>query len=71
MIAVARVRRRLVAVGEATDLLRVRRQRSRVDSLTVAVRENTDLAIALEGVVAGIERDLVPLLEERPEITPA
>lgn len=58
-----RIRAGAVRFGEATDLLRVRRQRERLDSLEVAVRENVELASLLAEVVDEIEQDLLPLLE--------
>lgn len=58
-----RLRAGAVRLGEATELLRVKRQRERLDSIEVAMRENVELAASLAEVVHGIERDLLPILE--------
>ena len=65
MSARERLRGRAVAAAEATGLMRVRRQRARLDELEVAVRENRMLDTELEVVVGEIEQALVPLLEAR------
>ena len=67
MSARDRLRRRTVAAAETVGLMRVRRQRARVDEIAVAVRENALLDGELTRVVGEIEQALVPLLERRAD----
>lgn len=52
-------------VAERADVQAVTHDEEAVDSLEVAVAENTRLAAALEQQVAVIEASLVPLLKAR------
>ena len=67
MSARDRLRARVVSAAEAVDLMRVRRQRARVDEIEVAVRENALLDAELTRVVREMEQALVPLLERRTD----
>ncbi|MFC5727920.1 MULTISPECIES: hypothetical protein [Nocardioides] len=49
--------------AELTEISRVRRQRSWIDQLETAVRENALLARDLEAVIDDMEQAIVPLLE--------
>ena len=65
MSAADRFRSRARHAAEVTGLLRVRRQRARVDELETAVRENAVLGASLDALVGELEQQLVPLLESR------
>lgn len=59
------IRSRARHAAEVTGLLRVRRQRARVDELETAVRENAVLGAGLHELLGQLEQQLVPLLERR------
>jgi hypothetical protein len=62
------VRRRLGGkVAGATGLDALGRLESEVDSLEVAVAENTALQVPLEGIVDALEQDVAEVLEWRAE----
>lgn len=67
MSAADRLRSRARHAAEVTGILRIRRQRARVEELATAVRENEILGAGLDDLVGQLEQQLVPLLERRQQ----